>query len=64
MVGSTTGLENTVLNQAALKEQMRTGSTVRGTILKKEGDLFIQIEIREIEAQRNRGKEGKEGEEA
>lgn len=53
MAGSITDLENTVLNQAALEKQMKTGSTVRGTILKKKPDLFIQTEIRETEAQRS-----------
>lgn len=53
MAGSITDLENTMLNQAALINQMKTVSTVRGTILKKKPGLFIQTEIREIEAQRN-----------
>lgn len=35
MARSITDLENTVLNQAALKNQTKTGSTVGGTILKK-----------------------------
>lgn len=59
MAGSITDLENTVLNQAALKKQMKTGSTVRGTILKKKPDLFIQrserLKLKEAEE-----KEGKE----
>lgn len=41
--GFMTDLENKVLNQAALRQQMKTGSAVRGKILKKKTGLLSKL---------------------
>jgi len=40
MAGFITDLENLVLNQTALRKQMKTGSAVRGKIPKNKTDHF------------------------